>query len=100
MEKITEKQKAYLSDLSEKCQRPIREIDTLTSFDADLLIKEFINNKPKVEEKPKVPMNGVQWGLALKMVYQRWIYTSKKPLQSQMDFKEEVMRTYSLFEFK
>ena len=100
MEKITDLQKSYLADLSEKCQRPIRDIDTLTVFEADKLIKEFLNNKPKVTEEVKVKVNLVQMGLATKMVYQRWIYTGKKPVESKMDFQDEVKKTYILFEFK
>ena len=100
MEKITEKQKGYLEDLSEEAQRLIRDINTLTKVDADVLIKEFLNNKPKVEEKPKVNVNSVQFGLALKMVYQRWISRKEIPLNDPMIFQEEVLNTYSLFEFK
>lgn len=100
MEKITEKQKAYLEDLSEEAQRLIRDIDALTKVEADVLIKEFLNNKPKVTEKPKVNTNSVQFGLALKMVYQHWVHKKVEPLNNPIGFQEEVMKTYFLFEFK
>ena len=86
--------------LSEKYQVTAPEFKELSKLDANLWIREVLNGNSKDEDKFMADVNGVQYGLALKMVYQRWISRKEIPLNDPMIFQEEVLNTYSLFEFK
>ena len=100
MEKATQKQKDFIEDLSVKYQKTCPDLKDLSIEDADIWIKDILHNGNEDPGVIKVPFNPVQYGLCLKLVYQKWIYNGIDALDQKEKFIKEVKDTYILFEFK
>lgn len=99
MEKITEKQVNFIKELSERFQKLVPNFDEMSNQEANILIKEWLTNGKPFGSSVKGDINPVQWGLALKLVYQNWTRNNSSPLKDSENFIQEVKNTYSLFEF-
>lgn len=99
MEKATEKQVEFIKTLSERFQKAVPNFEELSLEDAKVLIDEWLTNGKPSGSQVKADINPVQWGLALKLVYQNWTRNNSSPLKDKENFIQEVKNTYLLFEF-
>lgn len=100
MEKATEKQVNFIKELSERFQKPISNFHELTKETADIVIKTLLNGHLEDKNKSIEDVNPAQYGLALKMVHQKFVNNGMNPLDVKSEFLAEVRETYSLFEIK
>lgn len=99
MEKTTLKQAELIWELSERFQKTVPKVEDLTMREADAVIKDLLKNGKTEALKSESTVNPLLWGMTLKLVYQNWIKNGLTPTIEQVRFREEVERTYLLFDF-
>jgi len=98
--KPTEKQIKYIKDLAKRLGKDMPK--DLTKEEAREIIREWLEEEPEQETTQTSNNNkDIVLGLAIKLVYQRWISKQEYPIRNQEDkatFRDEVEETYRLFQ--